>query len=455
MCLFGFQTGTSGAQCITGDSVRAQIIRITSQQQDYPSKIVTLQALREQYLKCHTKSGSAYAEVLHRIGDFYTKDGDLQTGIAYTRSAAQINEKSAVKEPFLCNSYYNLAIFYGQLNLIHLSNTYFGRSINAGRQFVDKYAIVAMAHAQLAYSFFKAGDYQQAKNTAFKGLYFSTATKDSVVSGALWGQKAQAETELGDFASAKQSILAALALLGEKSSTELASAYSIYAIFLNATGKPIQSLAYYRKAYLLNKQLGNLSQCANDLNDLGNVYGNDLDRKDQARKCYLGGLIIAGKIKNSSYQLAGLYENFGVSYMRQHDYSRALLFFQKGLNALPVSFTDSLVTKNPTIAMLSTVSNDYYVSTLLGDKARSLLALYKKKQDPAYIKAALQTFLLADRSIDMMRWKQRGELSKLLWRSQTRQLYEKAIETCYLLAEPEDALYFFLKKADPYYSTTS
>ncbi|MEN0053886.1 MAG: CHAT domain-containing protein [Mucilaginibacter sp.] len=436
--------GICNAQCITDDSIHQEINNIKNTPGDNYSKIRRLQTLQSTYLKCYHKQGSTYAELMHRLGDYFAKTGDLPLGIAYTAAAVDINERSGTKEPFLCNSYYNLGIFYLQLNLIHLSNNSFNHCIIAGQNFPEKYFIVGMAHTQLAYAFFKAGDYQQAKNMAYQGLDFSEAAADSVEEGALWAQKAQAEVELADFINARQSIDTALSKLKTTTTIQLASVYSIYANLLNATGQYQASVLYYRKAFRLNKSLQNYTQCANDLNDLGNVYDSNLHRGYNARICYNEGLQLAMQHKNS-YQMVGFYENIGVTYWREGNYRQALQFYQKGLNALPINFTDQLVTSNPSVGMLNKISNDYYVSTLLADKGESLLALYKQKHDTLLLKAALQTFLLADRSVDMMRWKQHTELSKLLWRSKIKQTYENAIEVCYLLNDPEKAFYFFEK----------
>ncbi len=53
--------------------------------------------------------------------------------------------------------------------------------------------------------------------------------------------------------------------------------------------------------------------------------------------------------------------------------------------------------------------------------------------------------MLADSLIDIMRGEHSGEVTKLLWRNKARSIYERAIETCYLLKDPAAALYFFEK----------
>ena len=444
LCLLALRAIISHAQCISDDSIRHEINLIRNGQRETDYKINKLASVRTAYLNCHQKSGPVYAEIMHRLGDLYAKAGNIEEGIAYTTAAVDVNKHTGKPEPFLCNSYYNLGIFYGQLGLIHQSDDCFNHCIAAGRVFTEKYFIVGMAHAQLAYSFFKAGDYQQARAMAIKGMFFSNSAKDTIEQGALWAQKAQAEIEMTNFKDASHSIAIALARLNGKDNIDLATTYSIYADFLDAIGKYQASTVYYQKAFLLNKNLQNIVQCANNLNDLGKVYDNDLKQPDSAREWYNRGLEFARE-NNNNYQMAGLYQNLGVTYWRQHDFNKALIFYQKALNILPINFADRAITSNPETVVLNQISNDYYVSTLLANKAESLLALYKQTGTKPLLYAALRTFLLSDRSIDMMRWKQSGELSKLLWRSQTKDMYENAIEVCYLLNDTENGFYFFEK----------
>src|SRR5690606_15488701 len=50
-----------------------------------------------------------------------------------------------------------------------------------------------------------------------------------------------------------------------------------------------------------------------------------------------------------------------------------------------------------------------------------------------------------DKSVDFMRWNQSNDNTKFFWRKKTRDMYEKAIETCFQLRDMENAFYFFEK----------
>jgi hypothetical protein len=113
----------------------------------------------------------------------------------------------------------------------------------------------------------------------------------------------------------------------------------------------------------------------------------------------------------------------GIVYWKyQHRYKQALQFFQKALLTLPIQFSDTAITSNPSEKMLQLASNDDYMLILLSSKAETLLEQYKLEQKNTLLAAALQTFELADKAVDIMRRKQSGEQSKLFWREATHHL---------------------------------
>ncbi|MBE7177598.1 MAG: CHAT domain-containing protein [Mucilaginibacter polytrichastri] len=422
---------------------RADIDSIRNITAEAPEKIRQLQVLRAAYLDIHPETGAIYAEIMHRLGDVYAQNGDLVPAAAYTAEAIRVNARSGLRRPFLCNSYYNAGVFYLQLNMLRQSALAFRQCISAGRQFSEKHFIVGMAHTQLAYAAYRSGDYQQAIDIAVAGLPYTRSAGDPVETGALWSQKAQAEIGLQQIGAARKSITTALRLLEGQGGIQQATAFAIYGRLLDVTAQRDKSVGYYRNAIALNERLENYAQAVNDLNDLGNVY-RTMGLFERAMHSYAAGLRLTAFTHNP-YQAVGLYENMGVACAKKGAVKQALFYYQKALTSLPVGFRGTAVHENPAVDMLGRVSNDYYVSTLLADKAEALTMLYLRNRDKKLLRSALQTLLLADRSVDMMRRKQSAERSKLLWRSETKQMYEQAIDVCYRLNDLEHGFYFFEK----------
>jgi len=437
------------SQCPPGPAAWMEKIKaIEAGEAPAAEKIKGLESLRALYIHCSTAKDSILARMLHRLGALYRQEGDVEKGIRYTRDAAGINGSGlpVAQKAFLTHSYYNLGLYYAQLYLFSESNNYFDSCIAVGSGYPEKAFIVLMAYEQKAFSFYKTGDYESSIETADDGMRLSGQLKDTLFGIILLTQKAQSQLALGQAGEAEKNIRTTIqALKGKDMPAErLATSYSIYAKLLNTRKESRAAADLYKKAFDLNLRQQNFGQCTRDLIDLGYVYDKDLHEPEKAVAVYMQGLKLAARI-NDPYMVAGLYNNTGVAYWRRGEYQQALRYYQKGLMALPVQFTDEDVVSNPSVDMLRSIGNDYYVYTLFASKAESLLALGKQKKDRGLLTAALQTFRITDKMVDQMRWRQYNDQSKLFWRGKTKEMYGKAIETCYRLQSPEDAFYFFEK----------
>lgn len=439
----------SKGQCPSDTEIITHVAGIQESMADgFSEKIRRLKELQATFMKCHRTKNAAYAQIVHRIGDIYSKAGDLERAIIYTKEAVAVNtgQGQGIDPSFLCNSYFNLGIFYKKIHFLKDSHHYFERCIDVGRGYPDKRAIVFMAYEQKAYAFFQTGDYQKSIEQADEGILFAEANKEVLAMAPLLAQKAQSEIESGLFSDAEVCIKKAISLLENENggAEHLATSYSVYADLLQKSGKIPSALKYYHKSLELNKEAENWEQCSRDLLELGSVYLHGLNQSGKAVYYYNEGLKMAAK-SGDSYQLAGLYSNIGVVYWRNKDFHKALKYYQKALNVLPLNFSDTAVKSNLSKDMLKLVSNDYFVSTILANKGSSLLGLYRKEKKKKTLLLALKTYEIADQAVDIMRWKQDGEQSKLIWRKKTKEMYEEAIEVCFYLQNIEKAYYFFEK----------
>lgn len=437
------------SQCLSAAEMLADVAAIqASATTTNGEKIKQLRRLQELFLRCHPTKDSVYARIVHRLGDIYFQTGDVETAIRYTKEAVAVNarsKKQLTERSFLANSYLNLGMFYKDLNLLNEARYYFDSCTQISINFPDKYFIAFMAFERKAYISFQMGDYQNSIETGDNGILFAKAIKDPLAEASLLLQKAQAQTELNDINDAEKNITKAIAVFSAAADTiRLATTYSIYANLLYKKGEPQGSVRYYQRSFELNKATGNWQQCSRDMLDLGFVYDNKLSNSAKAIGCYRHGIKLLEQAPDP-YQLTGLYINIGVVHWRQKNYTQALHFYQKALNALPINFTDTSIKSNPSENMLRLVANDYFVSILLSNKGEALLEQYKKEKNRELLKTALTTYQTADVAVDLMRWKQSGEQSKLYWREKTKKMYENAIEVCYLLNDSEKGYYFFEK----------
>ena len=437
----------ASAQCLPSPQAWLDEIRlIESNDGSNAEKISNLLSLKSLYQKCSGHHDSIYAVLVHRLGSFYILQKAYEQAIQCTSEAVAINNgyTPLAQRSFLAHSYFNLALIYDQIDIQANSRKYFDSCIQVASQYPEKTFIALYAYEKLAFSFFQSGDYQKSIDIAGKGI-LAVRESDSLSEGLLM-QKAQAQLELNEIASAEQNIQRIINVLerGDGDAEYLASAYSVYGRLLVRKGKLADAVSYYKKAEADDRKNQRWEQCARDLQSLGLLYDEDLDDPVNAISCYREAIKLTEQV-GAVDQLAALYNNMGSMYWGQKKYRTALTYFQKGLAEITNRPADTAITAAIPLAVLQMTTNDHFISTLLANKGESLLALYQTEHDPSLLQLALHTFRLTDKMVDQLRWKQVDERSKLYWRDHTRKWYENAIETCYQLKDAESAFYFFEK----------
>ncbi|SKC98149.1 Tetratricopeptide repeat-containing protein [Chitinophaga ginsengisegetis] len=408
-------------------------------------KIKQLDSLLALYQQCFSQKDSIYARIVHRIGNLCHLEGNWPDALRYTKEAIAVNRTAkARQEAFLTNSYFNLGLFYNKLHLYPESHYYYDSCIIIGLKYPGKTAIALMAFEAKTFSLYGTGDYRRAVETADLGILVARSVQDTMSEVALLAQKAQSLLAVDD-TSAGTVIRNALRLLPANAPpAHEVACYTIYASILGKEKQFGKAVAWYQHALQANREQQRWDQCARNTLDLGNLYAEDIKNAGTALRYYREGIQFAQK-SGDPYVLAGVYNNIGYACWKLRRYRKALSYYQQGLNALPLHFKDTALQSNPGYHMLRNVANDYFVSTLLGNKGESLLALFRSDGDTVWLRYALNAFRAADISVDQMRWKQYGDPSRLFWRNRTRTMYQKAIETCYLLQDIPSAFHFFEK----------
>jgi CHAT domain-containing protein len=447
--IIGFLSSSNGcySQCYPSSELWMEKIEIIEGSSDTRvQKIKLLNDLKKSFAKCVVRKDSIYARIMHRLGELIRLEGDFETGIKYARESVEINKMNPFgSRSYLAHTYYNLGQYYALLDLLDNAYKYYDSCIRIGLEYKQKSFLALKAFEKKAYYYFRSGDYQKSIDTAEEGLFLAVKSQDVSAEALLLLQKAQAQIQLSQLIEAEKNIKHAiqnLMVLGKINM--LANAYSVYGKLLSQKRDFKGSVHFYRKAFQANSQIQDYGQCIRDLNELGYTYDSELLDSANAIACYKQALGMI-EFQDDVSSLAVLYNNLGQVYWRNKDFLRALKYYQQGLLALPIHFNDTSLHSNPTSSMLKFVVNDYFVCTLLANKGESLLAYYKQQNKKEILINALNSFKVAMKVVDQMRWKQQGEQSKLYWREKTRKWYAYAIEICYLLKDTESAFYFFEK----------
>ncbi|NHE58468.1 CHAT domain-containing protein [Cyclobacterium plantarum] len=411
--------------------------------------IEELEVLLEQYGQKYTDSDSIYNQIANRLGDWYCKNGDYDRGIFLlkkTLSNCKISKNPKVDASFAAVLYFNLGYFYEKLDSLENFHIYMDSCIVTARNYPKRLENGINAFEKISIHYMERGDHFRSLQHIDKGLLFAEEVGSNAHTSLLYLQKAQVLLQENRIQEANTTIETALELLSKSSNKEryLRIAYLVMASLSEKRENFDEAISYYQKTHDLNYKLGYFLDSYKAMNNMGVVYALDVKDPEASLRCFQQCIELLDLLGEKT-KLPTVYNNIGYVYQDQGNIEEALNSFQSGLMVLPLGVSDLDWSENPSRKALRGAAYDRILYTLIDNKAETLLKLHKQRKDPAILPVALETFKLADLTINLMRWNQQHDESKLFWRKKSRGMYELAIETSYLLQDIESALYFFEK----------
>lgn len=420
--------------------------KLTTIEQSTPKEklLHELLLLRQTSIRCGQTADSVYAKLMHIIGRTYWQEGNLLLGKIYTRQSIEINQRQTpvANKPNLVNSYYNLGRIYGDQNQYKEAFEAYDQCVKIANLYPVKRLWGSKALGQKAYVLYLVGDYETAVREADLGVKMAQQANNNRVVTENLCQKAQALVRLGQLGAAKADLMHALSLINVVDSpNDVANIYSLLGSVANEMHNYDAVVGYYLKAFALCKQINFRYGCVQTLSTLGEFYEKTVHQYDQSLKTYNQALSYCDDPTSRMVVL----NDIGRVYSRQNHFALAIAFYQQALKIAKLEFTDQQATLQPLISKMKATFGKEYLLTLLQDKADTWLDYAKATSNRQRLQYALNTYKIADQMIDFMRWEHMGQQSKLYWREKTRDMYERAIETCLQLKDTDQALRFFEK----------
>lgn len=435
-----------------------ELQKIEKNKDNTQTKIIFLEDLLSSYTEKNTNDLLA-ARMTSRLGEYYCKTGNSDKGIELLKNAVstdRLSTNSISDHAFLANAYYNLGFYCNKLNLFEEFQLYMDSCISISKKYPEQREIGIHAYEQLAVHYNTIGEYHKTIDFADNGIFMGETLSNNHYTALLFLQKAQAELALSNtekdslyMANAEKNIEKAIKILGGSNANNeyISIAFAMKARLLIQKGEINSAIPLYEKAFSIDSLAKNYLNAVKIKSDLGLLYdaeGNPEKALDTYRSCFdlIKKIIYPAQ---AAMEEAPTYNNMGAVYYFIEDYQNALENFQKGIDVLLAGNHgtpyDPIVFKNYGMSERMPV-----LKSLFSNKGETILAQFHKQQIPLTdLRAALISFLLADKAVDQMRWNQSNQLSKLVWTQQTRSMYEKAIEVCYLLNDTDKAFYFFEK----------
>lgn len=448
-------------QCPASDSLWNRINFLSAASAEYkkPDEFKTqlkeLLGYESAVKNCTSLADSSYALLLQRIGATYAKLNEFINAVSYTKQSVTYARQKAknyrVDASLLVKDYHNLSVFYAALNKPREKVIAMDSCINAAITYnvPDYYYLYILTEKvkQLA----DVGDYDRRYYYAMlgesaTGKVITTAdSTDFLVifllakAEVLIGRKKYEETQV-----ILEKKLAECIKLGAVQ--HLGALYGYMAQIKMLQNDVLKATDYFTKAYTCQEKIGFGYGCMQALNNLAySVYDRHMNQLSKALGIYRKALSYADKSDDPAEQVESLtiLANIGNMFSRNGMFDSSQHYFRLAFNCLQHRFTEDSLINHP--ALILQYRNADYLFLLVIDKANAFLAQAKRTVNNKYTQDAIRIYKIADRLISLLRPEQTETASKLFWRKNTRNLYEAAIEACYLSGNKEDALYFMEK----------
>ena len=427
------------AQQPTQKQLRATLQRLSAQV-DLSSQVSELQNWQRQWQRGGYPPDSTYINGVLELGlaRFYQNDYPAATQVV--RQAVELCQArhSDIADYQPAKALYRLGMLLSEQNLPAMDTLKLAIKRGQGIRPADQW--VGNAYLYLADTHYSAGDFQQALNCIERGEQVTQRAHVKSLIVKLLLEKIMTLNEMGRYVLARQAAERAVVLAEQDIyPAVVARSYRLLGEVAQNQRQYADAVGYTQHALDIARKIQNPT-APNYAVSLGMLYC-ELRRYDQAIPYFQYGV----DNNLNLYAKAYSYDRLGHAYGQKRAYLTALQYYQRGLTTMPIGFHKPSITSVPDAWSIRQADQKEYLLTLIQDKADTWLDSAKVANNRQCLRHALDTYKVADRMIDYMRWDHTAEESKIHWRNKTRNVYERAIETCYRLGDTEQAFRFFEK----------
>ncbi len=410
---------------------------------------------------CPYRYDSTHALLLQRIAVLYFSFGDFVNALEYAKQSVDIisssSPKPSVNPGHLPRNYYLLSRIYDSL----------GRSTEKVRAFdscvsvtlrlksVNYYCLTAL-YSKLEY-YIDLGDYFSAIEGAtrcesyaleYAGLGSEKELSDGKrIAANSFQWKVNSLIQLGRYDVAQSLLFARIGkdgMLGSKK--DLGTMYEQLGEISIKRGNYKEALDFFNKAYQHDLNAGHTLGCKQILNNIGFfLFHNHFKDYEKALSYYRRALSLNST--NRQLQRADSIENLNVlsnianTYVQKGNYDSAFKYFRLSFGQIRPGANERNIAHSSFDDIIA-AGKVRYLTSLFIDNGDAFLQLHKTSKDLKAITNALHLYKLTDQLLNKIRVEQSDLKSRLFWRSETRRLYEHAIDACHAVGNMEDAFYF-------------
>jgi CHAT domain-containing protein/tetratricopeptide (TPR) repeat protein len=443
------------ANCPDRQQLLARIDFLRQSEISYTDQLNELLPFYDSLRSCAVKNDSVQVFLLQRLGSLSYLTSDFNGAAVYTKKSLDLLASMApayTNNPLRIRMYNYLNIFYDSLHRVAdkmraidscLQTAFAINAIN--------YEIIYNLLQRVNYGF-DIGDYERCVTDAEMGevltaKYLSGGDSLSFSTNFfIW--RINALLPLGNFEHAEKELQRKLDVFTKAGLFNLCGAFYNQLGHIHINQKKFQAalrdLSYSLKC---NKQRKDFLGCRQTLNNIGYLYLHYLNDPQMALRYFRQAL--HSKTTNPYEEAADQAEaantmgNIGAAYAR-------LKLFDSSFNSFARAFAytgnadENSFLQIPSDQFISNPKIEY-VLLLIRDKGDAYVSQYKANHDKNSLIKAIGVYLVADLLLERIRAGQAEVQSKLQWRKNARNIYEHAIDACFLAGDTSRAFYFFEK----------
>jgi CHAT domain-containing protein/tetratricopeptide (TPR) repeat protein len=413
---------------------------------------------------CPYRIDSTHAILLQKISRLYFRQGNYFKAVQFCRQSIDLIATNfsnpSVNPKYLIQNYYFLSVFYDSLNKIseRMKSLDSCASIAVRLKSVDLFCLKAL-YSRLEYCF-NIGDFARcisyadrcellASEYAKSGIDKAYADGLTYVEGCS-AYKANALLNLKDYKAAEKILANKVDEYQKQGSIKyLGTLYEHLAEIQVKEGNYHKAVLLFNRALDFDRKSGNVLGRKIILGQIGYlIYDQHLHDRDNALTFYRRALLC---VNTDQYQNAedamvtlNILCNMANIWVGQARYDSAFKYFQLAFDQIKPGADETKMLKNSLDEFFKTNKISYFTSLLI-DKGDAFFQKYITTNNLSALHEAIRIYKMSDKILDRIKAEQFEISSKLFWRSDSRRLYEHAIEASFVENNPSDAFYFFEK----------
>jgi CHAT domain-containing protein len=415
---------------------------------------------------CPYRNDSTHVLLLRKIARVYSYLGDYLKAVEYEQEAIQIVrlnlDKPNINPGDMVTIYYFLSIFYDSLNYSGEKRAALDSCISIGirLKLYSKDAFITALNKMIEINY-NIGDYHRCIENAIVCERLASQYINSidpinhnfgkVLSSNSLGWHIKALFQIREYGEAKKLIAHKLEEYKRTGLTNyLGFIYSQEAELEMHQGNYQQALELLKRSYACDQEVDNYFNCKQTLKDIGYRIYFDHFNDDQAALFYFRkALSYTGRDKDEhgkkdTIESLDIMTNIANIYIQKGQYDSAFKYFQFAFDQFKRGGVESDIL-HATPERLKEITKIDYVVRLISSKGDAYLQKYQVSGDIHDLNHSIRVYKYMDSLLDRIKKEQIEIESKLFWRNTTRQMYEHAIEACYLAGDLNSAFYFFEK----------